>query len=178
MELTAALLDLCKDVTQPVIAIDGPAGAGKTTLAQNLALACASSLSNTVIHMDDLYDGWDNALNEDFSSVLANIVSQHKSSKNISFSRYDWHEQKFAEPHELPHSELLILEGVGSGQSAIRSALSALIWIDISAPEGLARVISRDGDSIRNQMEKWLTLQEQHFRTEGTQNASDFVLTT
>lgn len=178
MELIAALLDLCRGVTQPVIAIDGPAGAGKTTLAQNLALACASSFSTNVIHMDDLYDGWDNALNEDFASVLANIVSQHKNSKSISYSRYNWHEQKFAQPDELPHSELLILEGVGSGQLAIRSALSALIWIDISAPEGFARVINRDGDSIRNQMEKWLTLQEQHFHLEGTQNASDFVLTT
>ena len=49
MELTAALLDLCKGVTQPVIAIDGPAGGGKTTLAQNLALAFATSLSTTVI---------------------------------------------------------------------------------------------------------------------------------
>ena len=178
MELTAALLDLCKGVAQPVIAIDGPAGGGKTTLAQNLALAFATSLSTTVIHMDDLYDGWDGALDEDFSSVLSHIVGLHKKSANISYSSYNWSEAKFDEAKEVPHTQLLILEGVGSGQSSIRSSLTALIWIDINDKQGLARVIARDGESIRVPMEKWLTLQEQHFHLEGTQNAADFILTT
>lgn len=178
MELTAALLDLGKGVAQPIIAIDGPAGGGKTTLARNLALALAASLSTTVIHMDDLYDGWDSALDENFSSVLSNIVGLHKKSQNISYSRYNWSEAKFDEAKEVPHSDLLILEGVGSGQSSIRSSLAALIWIDISDSQGLARVIARDGESIRVPMEKWLTLQEQHFHLEGTQNAADFILTT
>ncbi len=62
MQLTAALLDLCKESPKSVIAIDGPAGAGKTTLATNLALALAQDLRVQIIHMDDLYDGWDNAL--------------------------------------------------------------------------------------------------------------------
>ena len=75
-------------------------------------------------------------------------------------------------------SELLILEGVGSGQMAIRDSLAALIWIDIEDSEGLARVLERDGIEIESQMKKWLSTQEQHFRDEGTQNAADFVLTT
>lgn len=178
MELTDALLDLCKGVAQPIIAIDGPAGGGKTTLAQNLALAFATSLSTTVIHMDDLYDGWDGALDGDFSSVLSNIVGLHKKSENISYSSYNWSTEKFDESKEVPRTQLLILEGVGSGQSSIRSSLAALIWIDINDSQGLARVIARDGESIRVPMEKWLTLQEQHFRVEGTQNAADFILTT
>jgi uridine kinase len=178
MELIAALLDLCNGVAQPVIAIDGPAGGGKTTLAENLALAFATTLSSTVIHMDDLYDGWDRALDHDFSSVLVNIVGQHKNSQNISYASYNWREEKFDEAKEAPLAHLLILEGVGSGQSAIRSSLSALIWIDIAEGEGLARVIARDGESIRVPMQKWLALQGQHFLVEGTQNASDFILTT
>jgi hypothetical protein len=42
----------------------------------------------------------------------------------------------------------------------------------------MARVLERDGNEIENQMRKWLSTQEQHFRDEGTQNAADFVLTT
>ena len=178
MELTAALLDLCKDTPQPVIAIDGPAGAGKTTLAQNLALAFATTCSVAVVHMDDLYHGWEKALDDDFSAVLLNTVEQHKNGKNISITRYNWHTANFDAPAELPHADLLILEGVGSGHSATRDSLTALIWIDIAADAGFARVLSRDGESLRGPMEKWLTLQEQHFATEGTQNAADFILTT
>jgi uridine kinase len=177
MDLIGALSDLCKATTQPVIAIDGPAGAGKTTLAHDIKLALAQSYSITEIHMDDLYDGWDNALTSQLSDVLINIVDAHKKFLPISISNYDWQVQVFKPAAELEKSELLILEGVGSGQMAVRDFLTALIWIDIEDSAGLARVLQRDGIEIENQMRKWLITQEQHFRSEGTQNAADFVLT-
>ena len=178
MELIAALLDLCKDVAQPIIAIDGPAGAGKTTLAHDIKLALAQHYAVTEIHMDDLYDGWDNALSTQLTETLLFIADSHKNARKISLSRYDWNSGSFLPATELAQSELIIFEGVGSGQMAIREYLSALIWIDIDESEGLARVLERDGIEIENQMRKWLATQEQHFRKEGTQNAADFVLTT
>lgn len=178
MDLIDALSDLCKQTIQPIIAIDGPAGAGKTTLARNIALACGSQYSVTEIHMDDLYDGWDNALSSQLADVLSHIVESHKKQMPCSLSTYNWHEGRFNPPSQLDVAQLLILEGVGSGQLAIRDSLSALIWIDIEDSQGLARVLARDGNSIENQMRKWLATQEQHFRDEGTQKAADFVLTT
>ena len=178
MQLTAALLDLCKDSPKSVIAIDGPAGAGKTTLATNLALALAPELRVQIIHMDDLYDGWDNALGSRLSETLAHIVSSHKSGRKISFSKYDWAKSEFKVAEEIPDADLIILEGVGSGQGVIRDELAALLWIDIDHSFGLERVIARDGDSIKAQMQMWLTQQQQHFSREGTQNAADFILTT
>jgi len=178
MDLIDALSDLCKQTTQPIIAIDGPAGAGKTTLAHDIALALASQYSITEIHMDDLYDGWDNALTSQLSDVLTHIVDSHKNEKPFSLSTYNWQEGRFDPPSQMEKSQLLILEGVGSGQLAIRDSLSALIWIDIEDSQGLARVLARDGNAIENQMRKWLATQEQHFRDESTQKAADFVLTT
>lgn len=178
MDLIDALFDLCKQSTQPIIAIDGPAGAGKTTLAHDLALALASHYSITEIHMDDLYDGWNNALTPQLTEVLSNVVDSHKHKKPFSLSTYNWHEERFNPPSQIDESELLILEGVGSGQQAIRDSLSVLIWIDIEDLQGLKRVLARDGEVIENQMRKWLATQEQHFRDEGTQKAADFVLTT
>ncbi len=178
MDLIDALSDLCKDVSQPIIAIDGPAGAGKTTLAHDVKLALAQRYSITEIHMDDLYDGWDNALTSQLTDVLTHLVSAHKVAKPISLSTYNWLAGEFNPASEIEKSELLILEGVGSGQMAIRDSLAALIWIDIEDSEGLARVLERDGNEIESQMKKGLSTQEQHFRDEGTQNAADFVLTT
>jgi uridine kinase len=178
MDLIDALSDLCSEVTQPIIAIDGPAGAGKTTLSHDIKLALAQRYSINEIHMDDLYDGWENALSSQLTDVLIYIVSTHKSSKPISISTYDWHAGAFSPAEQLEKSELLILEGVGSGQLAIRDSLAALIWIDIEDSKGVARVLERDGREIENQMSKWLSTQAQHFRDEGTQNAADFVLTT
>lgn len=178
MDLIDALSDLCKDISQPIIAIDGPAGAGKTTLAHDIKLALAQRYSISEIHMDDLYDGWDNALTAQLTDVLTHLVAAHKKSDAISLSTYDWHKGEFSPATQLERTELLILEGVGSGQISIRDSLAALIWIDIEDSQGLARVLERDGREIEGQMKKWLSTQEQHFRDEGTQNAADFVLTT
>jgi uridine kinase len=178
MDLIDALSDLCNGVAQPIIAIDGPAGAGKTTLAHDIKLALAQRYTVTEIHMDDLYDGWDNALTPHLTEVLTHLVAAHKKSAAISLSMYNWHQGEFNPEVAIEKSELLILEGVGSGQMAIRDSLTALIWIDIEDSQGIARVLGRDGFEIENQMRKWLTTQEQHFLVEGTQKAADFVLTT
>ena len=178
MDLIDALSDLCRQTARPIIAIDGPAGAGKTTLAHDIALALASQYSVSEIHMDDLYDGWDNALTHHLTDVLTHLVAGHREQRPISLSFYNWGEASFNPATLIESAELLILEGVGSGQMAIRDSLSALIWIDIEDSQGMARVLARDGISIENQMKKWLATQEQHFRDEGTQKAADFVLTT
>ena len=178
MDLIDALSDLCNGVEQPIIAIDGPAGAGKTTLAHDIKLALAQKYSIAEIHMDDLYDGWDNALTPHLTEVLTYLTNAHKRRAAISLSQYNWQESKFNPAIDIDRTELLILEGVGSGQMAIRDSLTALIWIDVESSQGLARVLQRDGIEIEKQMRKWLTTQEQHFLVEGTQKAADFVLTT
>lgn len=178
MDLIAALLDLCKSQSQPIIAIDGPAGAGKTTMAHTIALALSSEFSVTEIHMDDLYDGWDAALSKGLTTQLLEIAQSHKQGSEIFLTTYDWESAKFNPPRKLESSELLILEGVGSGQRAIRELLNVLIWIDIEDLEGMTRVLQRDGNQIEHQMKKWLITQEQHFASEGTEKAADFILTT
>jgi uridine kinase len=78
----------------------------------------------------------------------------------------------------MPQSELLILEGVGASHILIRPHLTASIWIDIEPRDGMARVITRDGEAITAQMEKWLSQQEELFSNHQSMSAADFVLTT
>jgi uridine kinase len=176
MELTAALLDLCKGSERPIIAIDGPAGAGKTTLADHLRASLSLKYKCAILHMDDLYNGWENAFDYHLTDALVGVCKAHQKSQKISLSRYNWSRGEYGPAEELPQSELLILEGVGSMQSVIRPLLSASIWIEIEAQAGLARVLLRDGQSISPQMQGWLISQEQHFRENDSHNAADFVL--
>lgn len=178
MELTDALFDLCKSVSQPIIAIDGPAGAGKTTLAEHLSAALSLKYKCSVIHMDSLYNGWDAPFDHHLKDSLLLAAEAHKNAQAISLPRFDWHSNKFVTGEEMPPSQLLILEGVGSSQRVIRPYLAATIWIDIDPESGLKRVLHRDGDAISQQMQQWLIIQEQHFRDEDSKNAADFELTT
>lgn len=178
MELTAALFDLCKASTRPIIAIDGPAGAGKTTLAEHLSAALSLKYKLAIIHMDDLYNGWDHPFDHHLTEALLQIAKSHKAGKRATISRFDWHANEYKAAEELPPADVLILEGVGSSQSSIRSMLTATLWLEIDRSVGLARVLERDGIGNSEAMNKWLLLQEAHFAAEGSHDAADFILST
>ena len=178
MQLIEALLDLSSAKERPIISIDGPAGAGKTTLAHEIYLAISPKMSVTVIHMDDLYDGWDNALGADLTKVLRYLTDQHIQVRPAKINRYNWSNSSFEDSEEIALSDLLILEGVGSGDRAIQDDLAALIWIDIDPDIGVNRVIDRDGAQVADQMRKWLGTQQKYFSQHSTREKADFILTT
>ena len=178
MQLIAALLDLCSEKERPIIAIDGPAGAGKTTLAHEICLALSPKMSVSVIHMDDLYNGWDNALGEDLTSVLQYLAAQHRNISAAEIRRYNWTTSSFGESETIEPADLLILEGVGSADKSLQDELAALIWIDIDPEIGVMRVIARDGYQVEDEMKKWLGTQQEYFSQHSTREKADFILTT
>jgi uridine kinase len=178
MELTAALFDLCSASDKPIIAIDGPAGAGKTTLAEHLSAALGLKYKCTTLHMDDLYNGWDSPFDQHLTKSLTIACTSHRNSESYSLPFFNWSSGTFKESVVIPSADLLILEGVGSTQSAIRPYLSASIWIDIEPAQGLSRVLARDGVGITEEMQNWLVQQEEHFLEHESKSAADFVLTT
>ena len=54
------------------IAVDGPAGAGKTTLADQVADVARSHGTVAVVHLDDLYDGWRGVLS--VNALVATVL--------------------------------------------------------------------------------------------------------
>jgi len=173
MELTDALLDLCSAHERPIIAIDGPAGAGKTTLASHIHLALFPHYSSAIIHMDDLYAGWDDALTPTLTRTLEqNIARPASQGKGIEYRKFDWLAKSFGDFVKLSLPSLLILEGVGSGQKEIRKYLDQLIWIDIESEIGLNRVLQRDGDYLETEMRIWQMRESEHFKQDNTRDCA------
>lgn len=172
--LLEAILSL---TTSPrIVTIDGPAGSGKTTLSHEVANAARKhSLNVEVIHMDDLYNGWDDALTDTLSKTLIDIIKQ-SSTLEITYRVFDWNLNAFNMRKTISTPDLLILEGVGSGQSAIRGSVSLSIWIEVPPEVGLKRVLERDGDSVAPFMDRWQFNQNSHFFHENTKGASDYCL--
>lgn len=178
MNLIEALYDLTKSLPSPIITIDGPAGAGKTTLASHLSTSLGHHFSTSVIHMDDLYNGWVDPFGEPFKAALITITQAHLKKTACARPQYDWASGAYGPPKTYQPTELLILEGVGSSFSDIREVVSASIWIDINAELGLQRVLTRDGTSIATEMQQWLKTQEAFFIAEKSAELADFALTT
>ena len=156
-----------------VITIDGPAGSGKTTLAKELSSALDSCYT---IHMDDLYEGWDSTLTPNLTKKLQRILEYVKMESRIQFVPFDWLESNFSPQVELPTPKYLIIEGVGSGQSAIRDFISLSLWIEVLPDIGLERIIKRDGPAVAQFMPAFIVAQNAHFEKEATKKSADYHL--
>jgi len=163
------------DSTQPIgLAIDGVAGSGKTTLASRL---CGDLKSCQVVHMDDLYEGWNDPLSQRLTAkVIRELLEPFNKQIPIRYQKFDWILNRFDKFEDLKTSNILILEGVGSGQREFRKYLSKTIWVEYDPSQGFDRVIARDGEGIRGEMVNFLLDQNKHFIAELTKNASDYTI--
>lgn len=163
------------DSTQPIgLAIDGVAGSGKTTLASRL---CSDLKSCQVVHMDDLYEGWNDPLSQRLTAkVIRELLEPFNKQIPIRYQKFDWILNRFDKFEDLKTSNILILEGVGSGQREFRKYLSKTIWVEYDPSQGFDRVIARDGEGIRGEMVNFLLDQNKHFIAELTKNASDYTI--
>ena len=156
-----------------VIAIDGPAGSGKTTLANQLKLDISAI---EIIHLDDLYQGWQDAFSQRLTdSVIHQILIPISQKIDFSYEIYDWKNNRFNKSDTVPANKIYLLDGVTSGQSQFRPYLSKIIWLNISDEIGLSRVLSRDGEEILSPMREFQEAQKLHFAGELTENAADFT---
>ena len=154
-----------------IVVIDGPAGSGKTTLAKSLS----ELLGNCpIIHMDEIYDGWENALSPKTFSDLANwIIKPLLESKSIEFTKYDWYLEKRIEKVVINPPKVLIIEGVGSSSSEISEHACLKLWIEVNKEIGISRVLTRDGQQIHEQMKKWQTRESKFFIENNSKENSD-----
>lgn len=159
-----------------LVCVDGPSGAGKTVLADRLTAAAAGfGVEATVVHLDDLYEGWSgpDGVSERVETWLLEPL---RAGRVGGYRRYDWASGAYAEWHDVPPSVLLILEGVGAAATAIEPSANVLIWLDAPRKLRYERGIARDGDAYRPYWSAWAAAEERHFRRERTKERADLRL--
>lgn len=162
------------DMARALVCIDGPAGAGKTTLAE---LLMARHPHARVMHLDDLYAGWDNALDATLTDrLIRHIRDPFLAAAPIRYPRFDWYANRFGEDMLLPDTSLLVVEGVGAAQAAMRTAAAATVFIDVDPDVGRGRVIDRDGDASAGHIDDWQRQERLHFEADRTREAVDLYL--
>ena len=154
-----------------IVVIDGPAGSGKTTLAKSLSVLLKNC---PIIHMDEIYEGWENALSPKTSQDLVEwIINPLLEDKSIEYIKYDWHLEQRIEKVVINNPQVMIIEGVGASVSEISKHACLKLWIEVNEETGINRVLTRDGLQIQEQMKKWQSQESKFFIENNSKENSD-----
>lgn len=155
-----------------LVCIDGPAGSGKTTL----AAAVAGATRAPVVHLDDLYEGWDGL--DGLDAQLRALLRPLAAGRPGSYRRYDWDAEAFAETVEVAPAPLLVVEGVGAGASGHRELVTVLVWVEAPRALRLRRGLERDGHHLREKWWAWQATEDRHHVAHATRARADLVVDT
>ncbi|MGZ4436240.1 MAG: 4-amino-4-deoxy-L-arabinose transferase [Nocardioidaceae bacterium] len=159
-----------------LLCVDGPSGAGKTTLAAAVRRAARRrDIDVAVLHMDAVYDGWE-GLAAGMATVARDVVAPLRAGRPGHYRRYDWHRGRFAEGHEVRPRALLVVEGVGAGNPAYADATTLLVWCDAPAGLRLERALARDGVESRERLLAWHAREQEMFARERVRERADVLL--
>lgn len=164
------------------IAIDGRCGAGKSSLASNLA----AKYHSTVIHMDDFFlppalrtrdrlkSPGGNVDYERFLKEVAPLLTNHK---NGSYRVFSCSEMEFSHSIDFSPHPLTIVEGSYSMHPNLRFLYDYAIFMDVKPKEQQNRLLHRVGaEALINFQEKWIPMEELYFDYYNIQNVCDIVL--
>jgi uridine kinase len=175
-------VDLATDICQRpascgparVIAVDGPGGAGKSTFAARLSRAFGDGAVVPLVHTDD-FASWDDQFG--WGPLLrARVIEPLLSGETGRYQRYDWVDKRFAEWHDVPVADVLIIEGVGAAQRLFADAVAMTVWVETPPDVRLARGIARDGEELREFWQQWIVGEWAHFAADDTFARADLVV--
>lgn len=156
-------------VRTTIVAIDGPGGAGKTSLAA--CLACV--LGASVLHTDD-FASWEQPLSRS-PELLERALRPLAAGEPAVFRPSSWGGAE-RELVRLEPGGLVLLEGVASSREAFRPYLAYAIWVETGREARLRRGLERDGRGMRAQWEAWMAEEDRYVADERPHEHADLVL--
>lgn len=164
-----------------VLAIDGHAGAGKSTLANMLS----SLYGAQVIRMDDFF------LPEDMRSAaryaeaggnihyerfLSDVLLPLKKGRAFTYRAYDCASAKFEHQRSIAPTPFIIIEGSYAHHPKFAQSYDLRVFLDVSHDLRRKRLLARNGQSGFADFEaRWIPLEEAYFEAFNIKENADIV---
>jgi uridine kinase len=163
----------------PIVLIDGRAGSGKSTFAeklQNLLFREGDSLPR-IIHMDDLYPGWD-GLAQGAEYLQRAILTPLLRNGSASWQEYNWELAKRDSWREFSGGTPLIIEGCGALNNYTATVALTSVWLDAEESVRKSRWLERDGDIFTEYFDMWSAQELDFIAREKSTELANFLLNT
>ncbi|MGF0116531.1 uridine kinase family protein [Promicromonospora sp. Marseille-Q5078] len=152
-----------------LVCVDGPAGSGKTTLATQLAVRFACQ----VVHLDDLYEGWEAGPAGGARRLGEWVLDPLAAGRDGRYRRYDWVLGEYAEPHDVEPGPVLVVEGCGAAARQVDGRAALRVWVEADDAVRLARGLERDGSDALDHWLRWMADERDHYARERTRERAD-----
>ncbi|GAB3589374.1 nucleoside/nucleotide kinase family protein [Calidifontibacter terrae] len=156
-----------------IVAIDGPSAAGKSSLAELVAGLLGKA---PVVHLDDLYPGWD-GLVAGVDLLVEQILHPLHDGQTGTYRRFDWGSGQFAEIHEVAVTRFAVIEGCGSSTGEARRLTDVRVWVEATAPVRQSRGGARTG-GYGGEWETWAAQERALFTADLTRDHAQLIIAT
>ena len=171
-----------KDRDRVVLAIDGAAASGKTTLSAILK----EKYNAAVVHMDDFFlpasrktedrlaecDG-----NIDRERFIAEVLPNVRIKATFEYGKYDCAEGCVTHNVKVEDASLLVIEGVYSMSAYFRNSYDIKVMLTVDDETQKARLRKRcSPERFEAFMNVWLPLEKRYFGLGGVIEACDLII--
>lgn len=158
-----------------IIAVDGRSGAGKTTLAVELAARLRVHHKVSLFHLEDIYPGWD-GLADGIVRYVTTVLAPLRRGERASWTSWDWETDDDGATRVTEPAEIVLIEGVGAAAAAARPFLDAVVWAESPMAERRLRALARDGGSYDPFWDRWAAQEEALLSVDNVPDHADVVV--
>ena len=159
----------------PIILIDGRAGSGKSTFAENIQqqLFRDGESAPRVIHMDNIFEGWEGlSLGSDY--LVRFILNPLARKETASWQDWSWVKNQRSSWREFSGGTPLIVEGCGSLTERSKEHAFLSLWLEASEETRRKRWIERERHL--DKFDFWAAQELDFYAREKSKSLADIVL--
>lgn len=158
------------------IAVDGRAGAGKTSIVVELARLLRRRRSVAVVHLQDMYPGWD-GLAEGVERCAVNVLPPLLRGQAAQWRSWDWPLGADGEERVTEPSDIVILEGVGAGSAVLRAHCVAVVWVEAPADHRQRRAVEGKDEAYAANWDRWAAQEDAWLAVDDVPSAAAVTVT-